>query len=116
MSEYIADVIETAIKNRVNETLVQRTVPELTADIVATDSIGEVIDKLCILHIRTWFLEDIIDESTSDEEVAAIKRKVDICFKKKRPQYIQAINKMIDDAIQNGTRLAEDSVKIYKAK
>jgi hypothetical protein len=116
MNQEIADVIEKAIKDRVQNTLIHRTVPELTSDVVATDSIGEVIDKLCILHIRTWFLEDIIDESTSDAEVASIKRKVDICFKKKRPQYIQAINKMIDDAIQNGTALAEDSVKIYKAK
>lgn len=112
----IAMLIESRIKNRVNEILSAGGVPELPVDIVATDNIGEVIDKLCILHIRTWFLEDIIDESTSDEEVATIKRKVDICFKKKRPQYIQAINAMIDDAIRNGTSLVEDSVKLYKAK
>jgi hypothetical protein len=50
----------------------------------------------------------------SDEEVATLKRKIDICFKQKRPQYIQAINCMIEDAVLNGRKLKEDSVKIYK--
>jgi hypothetical protein len=110
----VANDIETIIKNVVSETLKNKNTPELPIDIVATDNIGEVIEKLCILHIRTWFLEDAAGLAKSDEELANIKRKIDICFKQKRPQYVQAINKMIDNAIVTQKSLIEDSVKLYK--
>lgn len=110
----IATKIEDVIKNTVREVLEKRQVPELPTSLVATDNMGEVIEKLCILHIRTWFLEDMVGVAKTDEEVAALKRKIDICFKQKRPQYVQAINRMIDDSIANGKSLVEDSVKIYK--
>jgi hypothetical protein len=111
----IAVTIEECIKNKINETLSAGVLPELPDNLVATDNMGEVIEKLCILHIRTWFLEDMVGVAKSDEEVATLKRKIDICFKQKRPQYIQAINRMLDEAIINGKSLVEDSVKIYKA-
>ena len=110
----IATTIENAIKATVQETLSHREIPELPDNLIATDNLGEVIEKLCILHIRTWFLEDMVGVAKTDEEVATLKRKIDICFKQKRPQYIQAINRMIDGAIQTEKSLIEDSVKIYK--
>lgn len=110
----ISNSIEEVIKQKVNETLSDGNVPELPDNLVATDNIGEVIEKLCILHIRTWFLEDMVGVAKTDEEVANLKRKIDICFKQKRPQYIQAINRMLDEAIVSGKKLTEDSVKIYK--
>ena len=112
----IALNIENTIKNQVNLILSNKNtqLPEIPVDIVATDNLAEVIEKLVILHIRTWFLEDMAGAATSDEELASIKRKVDICFKQKRPTYIQAINKIIDDAIVNNKSLLENSVKIYK--
>lgn len=81
---------------------------------VATDNIGEVVEKLVILHIRTWMLEDAVQAAKSDAEVADLKRKVDICFKVKRPKLVQAINRMMEDAVVNGRSLVEDSVKLYK--
>lgn len=114
MTTDIATIIETAMKQKITETLNRGGVPDLTADLIATDNLGEVIEKLCILHIRTWFLEDMIGVAKTDEEVAALKRKIDTCFKQKRPQYIQAINRMVDAAVINGRSLTEDSVKIYK--
>jgi hypothetical protein len=114
MNTDIATIIETAMQNKIQETLNSRGVPELPTDLIATDNLGEVIEKLCILHIRTWFLEDMIGVAKTDEEVASLKRKIDTCFKQKRPQYIQAINRMVDAAIINGRSLTEDSVKIYK--
>jgi len=110
----IATVIENVIREKVRETLSQRIVPELPDNLIATDNLGEVIEKLCILHIRTWFLEDMVGVAKTDEEVAALKRKIDICFKQKRPQYIQAVNRMVDGAILSEKSLVEDSVKIYK--
>ena len=114
MSIDIATVIETALVAKIRETLEQKNTPELPSDLIVTDNLGEVIEKLCILHIRTWFLEDMIGVARTDEEVASLKRKIDICFKQKRPQFIQAINRMVDAAIINNRSLTEDSVKIYK--
>lgn len=110
----IALNIEKVIESHVNELLSQRAIPEIPDNLVVTDNIGEVIEKLCILHIRTWFLEDMVGVAKTDEEVASLKRKIDICFKQKRPQYIQAINRMIDHSIVSSKSLVEDSVKIYK--
>jgi hypothetical protein len=114
MSVDIALIIENAIVQKVKEVLEKRNIPELPDNLIATDNFGEVVEKLCILHIRTWFLEDMVGVATNDQEIASLKKKIDICFKQKRPQYIQAINKMIDDGIFNGRKLAEDSVKMYK--
>ncbi len=110
----IAISVEETILNKVRQTLSERNVPELPNNVIHTDNIGEVIEKLCILHIRTWFLEDMVGVATTDEDIAALKRKIDICFKQKRPQYIQAINRLLDESIINSKSLIEDSVKIYK--
>ena len=52
--------------------------------------------------------------ATSNDELADLKRKVDICFKVKRPKLVAALNELIDDAIRNNKSLREDSVKLYK--
>ena len=109
-----ADKIENTIKETVRKTLLNKSLPELPTEYAFTDNLGEVIEKLCILHIRTWFLEDMAGVAKTDEELAFIKRKIDICFKKKRPTYVQAINKMIDQSITTEKSLIENSVKIYK--
>lgn len=110
----IGEKIEDIIKNVVIDTLNKSKEVEMPADIIETDNIGEVIEKLSILHCRMWYLEDAIGASTSDEEIADLKRKIDICFKQKRPKYVEAINRMIDKSIIDGKSLIEDSVKLYK--
>jgi len=110
----IANAIEQVIAQTVKEELGLKIIPELPSDCSYTDTLAEVIEKLCILHIRTWFLEDMAGVAKSDSELAAIKRKIDICFKQKRPAYVQAINRMIDQSIKTEKSLVEDSVKVYK--
>jgi len=110
----IGEKIEDIIKNKVTEILSHSKKVELPDDIIITDNIGEVIEKLSILHCRMWYLEDAIGESKNDSEIAELKRKIDICFKQKRPKYVEAINRMIDNAIVNNKSLIEDSVKKYK--
>ena len=105
-------VIDAAIRNTVNDVLVKGELPDIIFS--ETDNLGEVVEKLCILHIRTWMLEDAAQEATTDEELGALKRKIDICFKQKRPRLVQAINRQVSDAIINRTSLIEDSVKLYK--
>ena len=106
------DVFDAAIKDTVNDVLIKGEIPDITLS--ETDNLGEVVEKLCILHIRTWMLEDAAQEATTDEELGLLKRKIDICFKQKRPRLVQAINRQVSDAIINNKSLVEDSVKLYK--
>ena len=111
----IGEKIEEIIKNKVNEILDISKEVELPDDIIETDNLGEVIEKLSILHCRMWYLEDAIAENYLDDtKVAELKRKIDICFKDKRPMYVQAINRMVDKSIKDGKSLISDSVKFYK--
>jgi hypothetical protein len=105
--------IESLIAEKVNQVLAEKQIPEI--EYIATDNLGEIIEKLAILHIRMWMLEDAISQSTDDTTLADLKRKIDICFKIKRPKLVQAINVMVDDAILTAKSLREDSVKLYKS-
>ena len=106
--------IEQQIINTVSKVLESKELPDLPKDIIETDNIGEVIEKLVIIHIRMWMLEDAIGQVKTDSEIADLKRKIDICFKQKRPKYVEAINRMLENAIKTGKSLVEDSVKVYK--
>lgn len=108
----IGESIEDVLKETISKTLATRELPDV--EYIETDNLGEVIEKLAILHIRTWMLEDAIQVAKTDEEIATLKKKIDICFKVKRPKYVEAINKMVDNAISSGKSLREDSVKLYK--
>jgi len=114
--------IEEIIENVVINTLDKSKEVNMPNDLIETDNIGEVIEKLSILHCRMWYLEDRIGELISlnlksdivNQEIVELKHKIDICFKQKRPRLVSAINKMIDRSIIDGKSLIEDSVKIYK--
>jgi hypothetical protein len=108
----LGNSIEAVIEQTVKRVLGAGGLPDSTY--VETDNLGEVIEKLAIIHIRMWMLEDAIQAATSDAEIADLKRKCDICFKVKRPRYVQAINLMADTAIKQNRSLIEDSVKLYK--
>lgn len=108
----IGNIIEKCIKDTVEKTLSEQNVPDI--EYVETDNLGEVIEKLAILHIRTWMLEDAIQEAKSNDEIAELKKKIDICFKVKRPKLVQAINLMVENSIRSNKTLVEDSVKLYK--
>ncbi len=111
----IGEKIEEIIKNEVYRVLQNSKKVEEPEDLIETDNLGEVIEKLAILHCRMWYLEDFIAENYEDDShVADVKRKLDICFKKLRPKYVQAINRMIQKSIEEGKNLESDSVKFYK--
>jgi hypothetical protein len=111
LGESIEDIIKRTVDDVLDNT---RDYGLPDSNYIATDNLGEVIEKLAIIHIRMWMLEDAIQAATSDTEIAELKRKCDICFKVKRPKYVQAINALVDDAITNNKSLREDSVKLYK--
>jgi len=107
------DVIDSRIKEYVGEICSNGTLPD--TQFIETDNIGELIDKLIIVHIRTWMLEDAAKDELSDAELGNIKRKIDICFKQKRPKLVAAINRLIEKSVIEGKSLVEDSVKAYKS-
>lgn len=109
----IGEKIEIIIENKIKEILTQSKVVDMPNDLIETDNIGEVIEKLAILHCRMWYLEDAISDAKTDLEIADLKKKIDICFKQKRPKLVQATNRLIENAIINGKTLIEDSVKKY---
>jgi hypothetical protein len=109
----IGEQIEELISKRIKELLDNDIKSELETDLIQTDNIGEVIEKLSILHCRMWYLEDQISEAKTDAEIAILKRKIDICFKVKRPRLVEAVNRMIDESIVTGKTLQEESVKKY---
>lgn len=110
----VSFTIEKIIKNKIFSTLNTDKRADIPLDFIETDSLAEVIEKLAILHCRMWYLEDAISEATTNEEIASLKKKIDICFKVKRPKYVEAINRLVDMCIKNEKSLIEDSVKLYK--
>lgn len=109
----LGKLLDHAIKELVDDLLVYRSMFN-NENFVATDNLGEVLEKLVILHIRTWMLEDAVQTAKTDEELAELKRKIDYCFKIKRPKLIEAINLLMQDAITKNKSLAEGSLKHYK--
>ncbi len=112
MMNNFGEFLDQSIKLAVGKVLSEGEMPDTVY--IETDNLGEVVEKLCILHIRTWMLEDAAQEATTDEELGALKRKIDICFKQKRPKLVQAVNMLVDNSIRNNKSLREDSVKLYK--
>jgi predicted phosphoribosyltransferase len=108
----LGDLIDECIKETIDGVLSHKELPDV--EYIETDNLGEVIEKLSILHTRMWMLEDAIQEAKTDTEIAELKRKIDICFKVKRPRLVQAVNLLVDNAIATGRTLREDSVKLYK--
>ena len=106
------NLIDECIKETIDEVLSRRELPDV--EYIETDNLGEVVEKLSILHTRMLMLEDAIQEAKTDAEVADLKRKIDICFKVKRPRLVKAVNLLVDNAIASGKTLREDSVKLYK--
>lgn len=110
----IGEQIESIIQKKVVAILNEDIKVPMPDDIIETDNLGEVIEKLSILHCRMWYLEDAISAAKTNDEIAELKKKIDICFKVKRPKYVQAINRMVEKSIKTEKSLIEDSVKLYK--
>jgi len=81
-----------------------------------SESFAEILDRFIVLHIRMWKLEDAVGEAETDAEVASLKRKVDYCFKDRRPKLIKAINSFLDVYIDknHARKFSEENIKHYK--
>ena len=116
-AEILADpqIFEKYIKERVFSILKKKNQPPELIEYIKTDSIAEIIEKLIILTVRVWHLEDAAALYKDDmTKLGELKTKIDFCFKCKRPQLIQALNLTLNDAIINDKSLYEENVKLYK--
>jgi len=82
-------------------------------DNIHSDSFSELIDKLAVVHIRLWYLEDAMSLETSPEEMLILKRKADITFKQKRPMLVKAIDKTIINICKGKFNQESENTKLY---
>ena len=79
------------------------------------DSDGlKLIDKLIIVHIRLWYLEDATNAETDPEKIAQLKRKADITFKEKRPMLVKSLDKIITNMCNGKFNPTIENPKLYK--
>lgn len=84
-------------------------------DKIETDTFGEIIDKLIIVHIRYWYLEDQMgDKELSDSEIATLRKKSESLFKIKRPMLVNALDKVIINIIKKREIEIPENLKLYK--
>jgi hypothetical protein len=108
MSSEIDKYIQSKVKNILNE----NKFPDY--DDVYSDTFSELIDKLIVVHIRLWYLEDAINIETDPIKVTELKRKADVTFKEKRPMLVKSLDKMIFNLCSGKTKPIIENPKIYK--
>ena len=77
----LGKIFDDAIKSRVEEILKENKFPEY--DSVYSDTFSELIDKLIIVHIRYWYLEDAMANCKTDEELVKYRKNQNHYLKKK---------------------------------
>jgi hypothetical protein len=84
------------------------------SDVEWSDNFAEMLEKYLILHIRMWKLEDACGATEDPQEVYELKRKIDYCFKDRRPKLTKAINGYLDEYISTNRKFDDGNVKQYK--
>lgn len=107
----IGEELDKYIQEKVKEILDNGKFPEY--DNIHSDSFSELIDKLAVVHIRLWYLEDAMSVETDPEEMVILKRKADITFKQKRPMLVKAIDKTIINMCSGKFNPESENPKIY---
>jgi len=102
------------IKNRVDEFL-RKEIKDIEYDNVYSDTFSELIDKLIIVHIRYWMLEDQMGLNKNDTlKVGSLKLKADNLFKEKRPMLVEALDKMIIKIAAGEVKYTPLNNKLYR--
>lgn len=94
-----AEKFEELLKAFIRE-IMTGAVPLDTHGLIATDTLGEVLEKFIVLHVRVWNLEDAAGLAESDKEFVKVQRKINHCFKVIRPRLLNAINTMLSEVIR----------------
>jgi|3_EtaG_2_1085321.scaffolds.fasta_scaffold02087_9 hypothetical protein len=108
----IGESLDIFIKNKVKSILDKDKFPEY--DNIFTDTLSELIDKLCIVHIRYWYLEDAMASCDNDEELVQLRKKSESLFKEKRPMLIAGFDKLIMKILNGELGYTSVNTKHYK--
>lgn len=80
--------------SRLTEFRIANELPEPAEyDSIETDSFGQLIDKLLVVHIRYWNLENEMSESLSDTQLVEKRKLSEPLFKVWRPMLVRALDK-----------------------
>jgi hypothetical protein len=108
----IGKELDTYIQNKVKEILEDSKYP--CYDEVCTDTLSEIIDKLIIVHIRYWHLENAMSNAKTDEELVMYRKKSESLFKEKRPMLVEGFDKLIFNILQGKNVYTPINVKKYE--
>ena len=109
----IGKTLDEEIKREVQALLTEDKFPR-DYDDINTDTIAELIDRLIIVHIRYWYLEDAMSAETNDSKLADLRRKSEVLFKRKRPALVAAIDKAIVSILVGKETSESYNLKQYK--
>lgn len=114
MSQNNMELISQLLLEEINKRFNQE--PLDASDVEWSDNFAEMLEKYLILHIRTWKIEDACALSNNASEIAELKKKLDYCFKNRRPKLTRAINSYLDHYInsQYAKPFDDGNVKEYK--
>jgi len=108
----VAKDFDEHILNKVKELLDKNKFPDY--DDICTDTFSELIDKLIIVHIRYWYLEDAMASAKNDEELLHYRKKSESLFKEKRPMLVKGLDKIITNMITGKYKATGENTKMYK--
>ena len=108
----VGKILDERIREIIKSTLDKDKFPDY--DNIYTDTFSELIDKLCIVHIRYWYLEDSMAFAKDDEELVSLRKKSESLFKEKRPMLVAGIDKFITQFVKGDIELNPINVKHYK--
>jgi len=112
MSSILGFAIEELMLGETHLVATENVAPD---EFIASETIGEVIEKLVILHIRMWHLEDMIGQTDDLERKGELHLKLEHCFKVKRPRLVVVLNAMLKAACEGDLSVVRDKdVKEYK--
>jgi hypothetical protein len=111
-NENIGNLIDNYIEKKVISYLNKDKFPNY--DEIYTDTFSELIDKLCIVHIRYWYLEDAMASVDNDEELVSLRKKSESLFKEKRPMLVHGIDKYVSLLVNQKINSNPVNYKHYK--
>ena len=79
-------------------------------DLLYSDTLSELIDKLAIIHIRRWYLKSSFLNNSSSE----LTLKLDIIDNKKIPMLVSCLDKLLILIASEKVDFVPVNVKFYK--
>jgi len=113
--DQLIDAVDTAISKLTEYRVKESGRSSDDFDSIETDTFGQLIDKLLVVHIRYWNLENEMSSSLDSEELAAKRRASEPLFKVFRPMLVKALDKKNVNTIRSQLSGAPDVLQLPKS-